>query len=109
MVEDTQNAFGELLVSGSSEGEVCFLIARDGYEGLGVVGAVAPGVEDEVVASFLAFLIEAPAEKPDGRVEEEEGFEEALEDNDEVVVAAKVGEFMGEDSDRLFTRETAHE
>jgi hypothetical protein len=94
VIWDAEDALLEVGVFGRGEGEGWLLITGEGDEGFGVVGPVMVGLDDEVVAGFLAFLIETAAEESDGGMEEEEGFEEALEDDDKVIEAAEVGEFV---------------
>jgi hypothetical protein len=69
---------------------------------LGVVGGLGAGaVDDEVVAAGFALEAHARGDVPGGRVEEEEGLRDRLKEVDEVVVAADVGELVGEDGAEL--------
>lgn len=109
MVEDAEDALLEVGILGNRKGEGGLVIAGEVDESFGVVGAVVAGLDDEIIASFFAFLIESMAEEPDGGMEEKEGFEESLEDDDEVIETAKVCQFVREDRDGLLARESAHE
>ena len=109
VVEDAEDPFLEVGIFGGGEGEGGLVAAGEVDEGFDVVGAIVTGIDDQIIAGFLAFLIEPTAQEPDGGMEEEEGFEEALENDDEVIEAAKVGEFVRENGDRLFTWKSAHE
>ena len=73
----------------------------DGAQGGGVGGAVATELDGGVVAALFAGEAHLAGSPPDGGVIEEEGFHDDLEDVDEIVVAADVGEFMGEDGFEL--------
>ena len=70
--------------------------SAEGGEEAGVSGGLAGAVDDEPVAAELAFEADPGGEPPGDGVEEEEGFDEALQDEDQVVVTAEVGEFVQE-------------
>ena len=93
----------------STLAEGWLVITCDSDEGFGVIRAIVAGLDDEIVAGFFAFLIKTTAEEPDSGMEEEEGFEKTLTDDNEVIEAAKVGEFVRENGDGLFLGQPAHE
>jgi len=78
-------------------------------EGGGVVEMVVAGAEDELVAGALALDVEAAGDEPEEGVEEEEGFDEALEKVEDGVEAADVGQLVGEDGFDLLDGEIGGE
>lgn len=73
----------------------------EGEEGAAVVEGIAEKFDGEIVAAEFAFEAESARDPPDGGVVEEEGFDDGLEEVDEVVVSSDVGEFMREDGGEL--------
>ncbi len=69
---------------------------------MGVVEAIAGEGDGDVVTAVFAFLAYAGGEPPDGGVVEEEGFDDALDQVHEIVVAADVGEFVSEEVVEMF-------
>ena len=65
-------------------------------------GRVDAGVAGEfhyhIVTAVFAFLARYARGPPDGRVVEQEAFDEALEQVDQIVVAADVRQFVDEDA-----------
>src|ERR1700733_13896029 len=74
-------------------------------ESAGVGEGVAGDGYGEVVAAVFALAADLLGDPPDGGVVEEQSFDDGLEDADEVVVAADVGELVGEDGFDLGGRE----
>ncbi len=105
---------GEEVAAGGGEGEV--ILGRvwgaeffDGEEGFGVEEGIADEGGREVVAAVFALLADVGGDPPDGGVVEEEGFDEGLQEIDEIIVAANVGEFVGEDGLELRGGKTGEE
>ena len=66
----------------------------EGHEQLGVgMRAIGAG-DDEGVAAGFAFAADPARDQPDGGVEEEQRFDEALHQVDEIVPAADVGQLV---------------
>ena len=91
----------------SAEGDLSCALFFEQEECGGVGEGVGAGGDGYVVAAELALLAEAGANPPDGGMEEEEGLDHGLEDVPEIVGAANVGEFVGEDGFELVGGESS--
>src|SRR5690348_3413753 len=70
-------------------------------DGFGVVARMFAKREDGFIAGAFAFCDEPSADPPDDRMEPEDGFDEHVKGGREIVAAANVSEFVGEDGFEL--------
>ena len=73
----------------------------EGGQGAGIKQRIAAGFYGDFVAADFALGADGAGNPPDGGMVEEEGFEGVLEEVDEVIVAADVGEFVGKNGLQL--------
>ena len=78
-------------------GEAGKLAMGDVFQGLDELQRLAGGLHGERIATDLALRADAGGDPPDARVVEQERLNDALEEIDPQVVAADVGQFVGND------------
>ena len=78
----------------------------DGRQRCGVGQAVATDLHGQIIAAVLAFAPHLTGKPPDGRMVEQQSLDDDLQEIDQVIVAADMGQFVGEDCFELCRRKT---
>ena len=79
------------------EQDAAWHLGGQGYEQFGVGVGLLGALDDGGVAAGFAFAADPGGDDPDGGVEEEQRFDDPLQEVDEVVPAADVGQLVQED------------